>query len=58
MRTTIIIETKTREDLKQLGTKGQTYDQLINELIVLKRNRQDPLDSRMTSLQPSGSSSP
>jgi hypothetical protein len=30
---TILIGTNTRERLKQLGKKGQTYDQLICELI-------------------------
>ncbi|HEY7082343.1 MAG TPA: hypothetical protein VH500_21855 [Nitrososphaeraceae archaeon] len=32
-KVTILLETKTRDDLKTLGRKGQTYDQLILELI-------------------------
>jgi hypothetical protein len=58
MNTTIVVRTKTRDELKQMGLKGQTYDQVINELIRLKRNNQSSLDSRFGSLQPSKSSSP
>jgi hypothetical protein len=32
-KVTILLETKTRDELKTLGRKGQTYDQLILELI-------------------------
>lgn len=32
-KVTILLETKTRDELKALGRKGQTYDQLILELI-------------------------
>jgi hypothetical protein len=53
-KSTILIETKTRENLKQLGTKGQTYDQLINELIMKSK---DSPDRRVESLQSSESSS-
>jgi hypothetical protein len=58
MTTTIIVKTKTRNELKQIGLKGQTYDQVINELIRLKRNGQALLDSRFASQQSSDSSSP
>jgi hypothetical protein len=33
MKTTILVEKTTRDVLKQLGTKGQSYDNLINWLI-------------------------
>ena len=33
---TIFIKTTTRERLKHLGIKGQTYDELINQLIEVK----------------------
>jgi hypothetical protein len=33
MKTTILVEKATRDILKQLGTKGQSYDNLINWLI-------------------------
>ena len=31
-------KTKTRNELKYIGLKGQTYDQLISELIKLKKD--------------------
>jgi hypothetical protein len=55
-KSTILIESKTRENLKQLGTKGQTYDQLINELIIKTKGRDSP-DRGVESLQSSESSS-
>jgi hypothetical protein len=33
---TIVIERATRDRLKHLGRKDQTYDQLVNELLRLK----------------------
>jgi hypothetical protein len=33
LKVTILLETKTRDELKALGRKGQTYDQLILEMI-------------------------
>lgn len=30
-KTTILVESETRERLRQIGRKNQTYDQLINE---------------------------
>lgn len=36
MTTTIIVSSKTRDLLKQIGAKGQTYDQIIAELLALK----------------------
>jgi predicted CopG family antitoxin len=38
-KTTIVIKTLTREKLKQIGRKNQTYDELINELIRKRNNR-------------------
>jgi uncharacterized membrane protein len=32
-RTTISLETETRDRLKALGRKGETYDELVNRLI-------------------------
>jgi hypothetical protein len=52
-KTTILVETKTRELLKQIGRKNQTYDQLIVELIKAKSS-QDPLDCRLANLPSSG----
>jgi hypothetical protein len=37
-KTTILIKTTTREKLRHIGRKNQTYDQLINELIKGKGN--------------------
>lgn len=55
---TILIRNITRERLKHTGYKGQTYDELINELLELKNANKDPLDSRLTSQQLSESPSP
>lgn len=37
--TTIIVKKRTRELLKQIGKKDQTYNDLINELIEFKTNK-------------------
>jgi hypothetical protein len=55
---TILIKNRTRERLRQIGGKGQTYDQLINRLIDIIKKRIDPLDSRFATLQSSESHSP
>jgi len=34
-KTTIIVTKETREKLKALGKKGESYDQIINRLIAL-----------------------
>jgi predicted CopG family antitoxin len=31
--TTILVRDKTRERLKEMGKKGQSYDELINQLL-------------------------
>jgi len=49
---TILIRNETRQRLKHLGMKGQTYDDLINELIETKAKSsdRDPIDGRISSL--------
>jgi hypothetical protein len=37
--TTIIVEKSTRETLKHVARKDQTYDQLINELLKSKQGQ-------------------
>lgn len=44
-KTSILIETETRQLLRRIGRKEQTYDQLINELIVTNKGKILP-DSR------------
>jgi hypothetical protein len=54
-RTTILVEKTTRDVLKQIGTKGQSYDNLINWLIrnksrqireeFFKMKKKDSLDN-------------
>jgi hypothetical protein len=39
-KTTVIVNTKTRDLLKQIGTKGQTYDQIIAELLAKTKQLQ------------------
>jgi len=36
MKTTIQIRTKTRDMLRRVGGKGQSYDQIIQELVELR----------------------
>ncbi|MGI8831049.1 MAG: DUF7557 family protein [Nitrososphaeraceae archaeon] len=36
---TILIRNQTRERLKRIGYKGQTYDELINVLLDLNSNK-------------------
>jgi hypothetical protein len=50
--TTILIRQVTLEHLMQLGIKGQTYDDLINELIYFRERTQDSLNQRLGSLVP------
>ncbi len=50
---TILIKNRTRDRLRQIGGKGQTYDQLINELIDTRKKRIDSLDSRFETLRSS-----
>jgi predicted CopG family antitoxin len=56
-RSTILIRDATRQRLKRTARKDQTYDDLINELIDIKRY-QDPLDRKIVSLQSSESVNP
>lgn len=48
LKTTILVEKETREVLKQLGSKGQSYDNLINWLIS---NKTRQIKDRDTSLK-------
>jgi hypothetical protein len=52
---TILIGKDTRQLLKQMGKKGQTYDQLIKALINLNENKPDSLEARSGNLQSSES---
>lgn len=51
---TIAISRNTRDMLKELGHKGQTYDQLINELIKAKTSiiQEDLPNHRVEGLHP------
>jgi hypothetical protein len=42
----ILVKNGTRERLKRIGYKGQSYDELINRLPDLKSNEEDTLDRR------------
>jgi predicted CopG family antitoxin len=37
MKSTIIVQRSTRERLKQVGRKGESYDDLINALLDMKK---------------------
>ncbi|MDN5846655.1 MAG: hypothetical protein L0H53_10330 [Candidatus Nitrosocosmicus sp.] len=47
-RTTIIIDVKTRNILKNIGRKEQTYDDIIKELIDKKNNVPNTQISNLT----------
>ena len=54
MTASLLINDSTREILKTIGKKGQTYDQIIRELIE-KKNRLDFIESksiRISSMEP------
>ncbi|MGB7638979.1 MAG: hypothetical protein WBL88_15565 [Nitrososphaeraceae archaeon] len=55
-KSTILIESVTRERLKEIGRKGQSYDQLINQL--LEKKRVNSLDRRFETLRSSKSVNP
>ena len=56
---TIAISRGSRDMLKKLGNKGQTYDEIIQYLVGLKRKKeQDSPDREVGSLQSSESRSP
>lgn len=40
-KTSIIVEHNTRNELRRIGRKEQTYDQVINELIKIKQNLEE-----------------
>lgn len=37
-RSTILVRNETRERLKEIGKKGQSYDELINQLLENKKH--------------------
>jgi hypothetical protein len=51
MRTSILIKTNTRDELRRIGRKAQTYDDIINELI---KKIQNPPDANFPKLTSSG----
>ncbi len=53
-KTTIILRSQTRERLKKIGRKGESYDEVINQLIQSKMKSVDPLDSRFATTESSG----
>ena len=53
---TILVESKTRRMLKELGKKEMTYDQVINELIQSKEKERRMPDGKVESLTSSKSS--
>lgn len=55
-KTTVLIQRRTRDLLKKIGRKNQTYDELIYELIQEKTTgSQGSLDGRIGTLQPNES---
>jgi predicted CopG family antitoxin len=55
---TIQIKNGTRERLKRIGHKGQSYDEVINRLLDLKTNKRDLIDRRVQSIESSQSPNP
>lgn len=39
VKSTILVENKTRESLKTIGRKEQTYDDIINELLNIRKKK-------------------
>lgn len=55
-KTTILVNPRTREDLKRLGTKNQTYDEIIVHLIKVasdSKEKRNTLVDRLETLQSS-----
>ncbi len=44
---TIVIDNHTRENLKKIGRKSQTYDEILRELIEQKRNDDSPSSGQL-----------
>jgi hypothetical protein len=38
MKHCVLLETETRNKLKELGTKSETYDQIINRILLQLQN--------------------
>jgi hypothetical protein len=49
LRTSILIKSNTRDELRRIGRKAQTYDQVIRELIISK-NKLDMLEDESGNL--------
>ncbi len=43
-RTTIAVKEKTKEDLKHLGRKGESYDEIIERLLRLSKDELKIID--------------
>jgi hypothetical protein len=54
---TILIKNRTRERLKQAGVKGQTYDELINQLIDTRKKSIDSHEGGFATMQSGESAS-
>lgn len=57
-KSTILIESVTREKLKQIGRKGESYDDLINHLLLLQKKKLGSLDDRIETPESSESTGP
>jgi len=44
---TIVIDSNTRENLRRIGKKSQTYDEIIRELIKQKISDDSPSSSQL-----------
>ena len=54
-KTTITLDTQTRDKLLQIGHKSQTYDELINELIQKKEEINSLNSGKLSELIKKGS---
>jgi predicted CopG family antitoxin len=45
----ILIKNDTRERLRRIGHKGQSYDEVINQLLDLKSDKSDSSSARVSS---------
>jgi hypothetical protein len=52
MLTTLQVKTETRDRLKSIGKKGESYDAIINRLLDNKTKVRTPLSSVATVSQP------
>ncbi len=52
VKTIILIENKTREILKTVGRKDQTYDDIINELLRIRKKNTIQFDNNYVKKEP------